>query len=59
MAGRGSLARERGQHNQIEMKSLEDEGKTESLVYFSTSYLPSTLCKKKEDPRCEFLSLTP
>ena len=34
MTERGSLAREGGQMNQIEVKSLEDEGKTESLVYF-------------------------
>ena len=59
MIGHGSLAQERGQWNQIEMKRLEDEGKTESLVHFSIFYLPSTSCKKEEDPRCEFLSLTP
>ena len=34
MTESGSLAREGGQRNQIEMKSLEDEGKIESLVYF-------------------------
>ena len=59
MTGRGSLAQERGQWNQIEMKRLEDEGKTEPLVHFSISYLPSISCKKEEDSRCEFLSLTP
>lgn len=53
MTEHGSLAREGGQWNHIEMKRLEI--KTRLSHWFSfASVIPSTFCEKKEAPWYEF-----
>lgn len=47
MTEHGSLAREGGQWNHIEMKRLEDKGKIESLVLFCIRYTLHFFVKRR------------